>query len=509
MNAESITPGKTSRLVRVLRWLGLGVLALITLVALLYAVENFRGKRAWERYRAEAAKRGVVFEFSTLVPPEVPDDQNAAQVPLIQSWFDPRFGPKGDPTLWPDAFERAQKHVASDKDKTVRRLTDLVAWEQAFAAAEVNEKKSSIRRQARTPEEQARAATNVLAALQVYEPALEQLREGAKRPQTRFPVDYNAEQPFAVLLPHLASIRGVTAVLNLRATASLAAGRTDAAFQDVLLQLRLVEMLENEHFLISYLVRVACLHVAAQPIWEGCMEHRWSDAQLQTLQERVARLDFLRGLLKALETERAAGMTTIDWIKTQGNSAYALQQISDPNTPVSGDGVNLTPRGWWDMEKVSYGRIFENQAAPVLAALTTGTLADAPRSVPGGKELHHGLAALWHHEVMASMLLPAVDKVQRKAGMAQALVDEIVTACALERARLAAGSYPQSLATLTPALLNKPSRDVMTGQPLLYRTEGEGYVLYSVGWNRTDDGGVPGKTMFDDERGDWVWRVTP
>jgi len=27
-------------------------------------------------------------------------------------------------------------------------------------------------------------------------------------------------------------------------------------------------------------------------------------------------------------------------------------------------------------------------------------------------------------------------------------------------------------------------------------------VLYSIGWNGKDDGGVPGKTMAE---GDWVW----
>jgi len=31
-------------------------------------------------------------------------------------------------------------------------------------------------------------------------------------------------------------------------------------------------------------------------------------------------------------------------------------------------------------------------------------------------------------------------------------------------------------------------------------------VLYSVGWNEKDDGGTPGKALFDEKQGDWVWR---
>ena len=37
-----------------------------------------------------------------------------------------------------------------------------------------------------------------------------------------------------------------------------------------------------------------------------------------------------------------------------------------------------------------------------------------------------------------------------------------------------------------------------------------GYVLYKVGWNEKDDGGVPAMTKsgegVDFKEGDWVWR---
>jgi hypothetical protein len=165
------------------------------------------------------------------------------------------------------------------------------------------------------------------------------------------------------------------------------------------------------------------------------------------------------------------------------------------------------PRGWWDLEKVNYARIFDAQSNPMIAAIESGSLVNAPQSIDDKGAMHRGLSAVWHHEIMAQILLPALDKVQRKAGMAQALADELVVACALERARLAEGDYPQSLDALTPRFLAKPRVDVMTAKPLIYRAEGRGYVLYSVGWNRTDDGGAPGKVLFDDQNGDWVWRM--
>jgi hypothetical protein len=40
---------------------------------------------------------------------------------------------------------------------------------------------------------------------------------------------------------------------------------------------------------------------------------------------------------------------------------------------------------------------------------------------------------------------------------------------------------------------------------LLYRrSNGGGYLLYSIGWDEKDHGGVPGKSK---EEGDWVWEI--
>jgi hypothetical protein len=83
-------------------------------------------------------------------------------------------------------------------------------------------------------------------------------------------------------------------------------------------------------------------------------------------------------------------------------------------------------------------------------------------------------------------------------------------ACALERSRLAEGEYPEKLDALVPRFMAKLPPDVMTGEPLHYRRTGDGrFVLYSVGMNGKDDGGVlglrKGGTLNFDE-GDWVWR---
>jgi hypothetical protein len=63
-----------------------------------------------------------------------------------------------------------------------------------------------------------------------------------------------------------------------------------------------------------------------------------------------------------------------------------------------------------------------------------------------------------------------------------------------------------------PEFITQLPHDVITGQPLNYRrTDDNQYLLYSVGWNQTDDGGVPGLAKsgeaIDQMTGDWVWRL--
>jgi hypothetical protein len=91
----------------------------------------------------------------------------------------------------------------------------------------------------------------------------------------------------------------------------------------------------------------------------------------------------------------------------------------------------------------------------------------------------------------------------------QCAADEALIACALERYRLAHENYPNSLDALVPQYLDKLPTDIITGQPLKYRLKSDGqFVLYSVGWNQKDDGGVPSpkKDGWPDAKlGDWVW----
>jgi type II secretory pathway pseudopilin PulG len=111
---------------------------------------------------------------------------------------------------------------------------------------------------------------------------------------------------------------------------------------------------------------------------------------------------------------------------------------------------------------------------------------------------------------MERMLLPALGAAAKKFAYSQNSVNLARVAIALERYRLAHGEYPETLNALAPQFIEKLPHDIINGEPLHYRRTNDGqFILYSVGWNETDDGGLVVQTKtggIDYTNGDWVWQ---
>src|SRR5260221_13170911 len=103
-----------------------------TITALLYGEENWRGRRAWNKYRRELEARGERLVLRSFIPKPVPDEQNFAATPFIQSWFSQKTNEGA--RSWGDAYDRAAASVPSSEAKNPRRFVNLVACQMAFDA---------------------------------------------------------------------------------------------------------------------------------------------------------------------------------------------------------------------------------------------------------------------------------------------------------------------------------------------------------------------------------------
>ena len=93
--------------------------------------------------------------------------------------------------------------------------------------------------------------------------------------------------------------------------AELNQGKTDQAFADIKLSLRLAESIKSEPFLISQLVRIAIVDIILQPVREGLANHRWTDEQLQSFQAQLMAVNFLGDNERSMRVARAEMNSTL------------------------------------------------------------------------------------------------------------------------------------------------------------------------------------------------------
>src|SRR4051812_29680837 len=57
----------------------------LTLVAGFYIVEDWRGRRAWEKCENDLRSQGAQLDWSQFIPSRVPDDRNFMKTPLLEA----------------------------------------------------------------------------------------------------------------------------------------------------------------------------------------------------------------------------------------------------------------------------------------------------------------------------------------------------------------------------------------------------------------------------------------
>lgn len=92
---------------------------------------------------------------------------------------------------------------------------------------------------------------------------------------------------------------------------------------------------------------------------------------------------------------------------------------------------------------------------------------------------------------LVGALLPQLSSAARQAEQLLGRREGLVVGVALEMHRRRHGSYPATLAELSPTLLPCVPADRIDGEPIRYRLADERPIVYSVGVDRDDDGGRP------------------
>ena len=505
-----------------------GLACLATLIALAYAEEDWRGWRAWNKFKHEWEAKGEKIDFASVIPPSVPDDQNFALTPVVASCYEMYFDKNGHEVKprntnvvdrlsilsWRDvSYENQWGKVPDFAGWQAAQKVDLKAWQVFFRSPpptntfQTNSFPVAPRSQM--------PADDVLLALSKYDSVIKEIRQASQLPYSRFPLTYDKENCAAILLPHLAALKTSGQAISLRSVAELQNNQTELAVEDVRLGLYLANAIHTEPFLISQVVRLSMVETALQPVWEGLADHRWSEPQLVALDEELAKLDFLADCQNVQRSEIFFSAEEANYFRRHRDYANVFAQM---DLRYSGDAkfqfaiCRFMPGGWFYQSALKNGRTLMEYSPAVNRDTMTISPALIRRAEAAAKN------AVSFFDPLDSLKKTFGDEFQfmgnflEKIAYGQASVDLARVAVALERYRLAHGEYPESLDALAPQFIEKVPHDVIGGQPLKYwREVGGQFVLYSVGWNERDDGGVvvleKGSTpAVNRDEGDWVWR---
>jgi len=511
-----------------------GLACFATLIALFYAEEDWRGWHAWNQFKHAWEAKGEHSDFASVIPPPVPDDQNFALAPIWVESIKAVLGPKRSRSWFGDKYaENGRTNFTDRLDLNLWRnngwndsptnggwasgtITDLKPWQAYYRApAQTNRYSPIVTNEFPIALQPQSPAEDVLLALSKYDSAIEELREASHLPYSRFPLGYNSENPAMILLPHLAALKRSALVLQLRAIAELQNGQSEKALDDMKLMLRLTDSVRAEPFLISQLVRIAILQITLQPIYEGLASHQCSKEQLVALAAELAKPDFLADCQNVQKSEIFYSAQEANYLRRhrEYDTQFAQANFSYPiDARFMFTIYRYMPGGWFYQSALKHGRTqmeylpAVNHDAKIISPTLIRQADAAANSAVSFFDPLDTLRKMFGAEFLF------MGNFLKNIAYAQASVDLARTAIALERYRLAHGEFPEALDALAPQFIAQVPHDVIGGGPLKYRRTTDGqFVLYSVGWNETDDGGVGAFTKSktpspDISHGDWVWR---
>jgi hypothetical protein len=435
------------RTVKILTVIGITVVALGVIYAIAVGVSSAKLRRAY----ADLQKDGRPMKLADVIPPDVPDAENAA-------------------LLYESAALLLKAQPAPD-EKDGNLPDYLRGLYNKFVTGSLEPDKLAEFKQ--------------LIEQDIVTQALSLVEQGTTRKSCRFDHDYNAG--FNMLLPHLADLRDIVRILGARSCLEAEAGRPDDAWNLALTQLRLADALRSEPILISFLVRMASIGTTCDTIQRISKIAPPNEEQYKTVESLLSDYEDRKPLILALDGERLlCGEWAFNLLRT-GSARDLMVNINSD----SGSGEVLLR-----LYSAFKPLLLADQAA-YMRTMDEYTRFAQQSSPPNDvSTIDRKGEQLWSRlNVVTSMLVPAISRVNERYWETIAQMRITRAGLAVLQEKKTQGAFPQTLEKL------KNLDDPFSKEPLHYKSEGQGFIIYSVGSDHKDNGGSPKKkkqkTDFD------------
>ncbi len=412
------------------------VAALATLVALIYAIENWRGTRDYQSVMDRLRTEGEVLEFSQLIPVRVPEKENFGSSRFLQE-LKQEGAPGSSQALVKGIYDSFRDVEEAETPEEFLSIAQRLANEKGIKAAPLE---------------------FLVTTLEPWQPIRQELAGRLSLPYSQWNRTFESGQQadgYSVFNLGVFFLMKLTAI---QSHVHLLEGNHAGALEDILIGLRLGEMYQQEPGWIFHVIFLADLALMGDPIENGLRSQVWDQGQLDQLDQNLRKIDFANILQTAMRGERAFMLS----FKDAATRSLGLGPEMGDDQPL---WRHLAPRGW---ALRGFGTLSETYQQCIVD-LETGNKAFG-HQIDTWNRLWSGLedapATAWtaaDHSIKLSGIGRADLDTARKLAVHRAVIQ-------LAKFQLEQGNYPASLEELPTRPL-----DPLDSQLLVYERVGDGF----------------------------------
>jgi hypothetical protein len=434
------------RTVKVLKVIAIILVVLGLIYAIAVSVSSSKLRQAY----TDLKKDGRPMEPSDIIPPEVPDTENAALL-----------------------YESAALLLKAQPAAGENLLEDLGDISDKFLKDSLDSDKLDEFKQ--------------LIGQDVVTQALSIIAQGTQRDSCRYDHDY--DDGLNMLLTHLSDLRNLTRILCAKVHLEAKSGNPDTAWDMLTTQLKFADVFRTEPVLISKIRRMIMIRLSCDTITKLCEIAPPNAQQSSDIQSLLKDLDDIRPLIHSIDAER---LLIGEWVfnLTKDEMYKANLQYGTKDTGLLHKLIIFG---------ITFKPLFLADHAAYLRFMHDGTrFLERPFSPEQGEVLEEGIQKKRY--IVTRILTPAIFRVKEIHCEMIAQLRIAQAGLALLQHKQTEGTLPATLDTLKLQNINDPFSD----GPLLYKTEGQGFVLYSIGRDQKDNDGSP-RQKKQEKDWDIVW----
>jgi hypothetical protein len=347
----------------------------------------------------------------------------------------------------------------SDSDEDFDTLTRFLSWQERASNANLWREVQRI--------------------VQNHQAVIPIVKRASELPECRFEANWK-DGPLDVQFPYLGKVRRLTTLLASSAVLNAHNGNMGRAVEHLGLTYKVAESLRSEPTLVGQQVRAHCLQIASVALQTVVAHGDISEEQAKKLHGILSQIDPYAGFVKAMWGERAMGIDLLEGVR-KGDRRVIAELL---NTQSGAFTSNSLPKlGWLYRLRAADDELFylQSMQTQIAAArfpyrLLKPEVRNSPPNFPV-------------YALGSAILCPDFGESARVRDEAVARIygDRILVA--LMSYKYLFSSYPHSLKDLGKVVDWPLPKDPFSGRDFVYRRDGEGFILYSIGSDLKDNGG--------------------